>query len=132
MKKIILLTLVISLLFVACNSSTNNSNTEDNNVEEDNSTKEDSDYKIVELNSDLSELSANNKEMIKIFIEASKYVDSMFFYEAYGSYDIFETTEDEKLKKLIQINFGIWDRFNNNKPLMDNADNKPLGANFYP
>jgi len=128
MKKIILFTFVISLLFVACKNTEHKTDSEDDKKNESYT----SDYKHVELSPDLSNLSVNDKEMVKIFIEISKYIDTMFFYEAYGNYTDFDTIKNEKLLERITHNFGPWDRFNENKPFVKNIKDKPLGANFYP
>lgn len=125
MKKFVFLSIIFSLIFISCeNKSTEN-------------IVEPEDYEIilkdVELVADLSKLSENQKEMIRLFITASNYIDTMFFYENLENYqDIYSKIDDNDLKQKFIYNFGPWDRFSENKPFIDGFDKKPLGGNFYP
>ncbi|WP_282073415.1 hypothetical protein, partial [Janibacter hoylei] len=37
-----------------------------------------------------------------------------------------------RARKFADINYGPWDRLNDNKPFIVGYGDKPLGANFYP
>lgn len=90
-------------------------------------------YTSVRLTADLSSLSENEKKMIPLLIEASDIMNKLFWYEAYGKRDSLLTTLDnEAAKKYTQINYGPWDRLNNNEPFIPGVGPKPEGANFYP
>ncbi|WP_420315997.1 dipeptidyl-peptidase 3 family protein [Ekhidna sp.] len=90
-------------------------------------------YKNVELTTDVSQLSENEKQMIPLMIEASKIMDELFWYEAYGKKDsLLATLTDPATKKYVYINYGPWDRLANNEPFIDGIGTKPEGANFYP
>lgn len=90
-------------------------------------------YKTVKLTADLSALSEKEKQMIPLMIEASKTMDELFWYEAYGnSEELLESIDDEATKKFIRINYGPWDRLDDNKPFLEGVGEKPAGANFYP
>ncbi len=124
MKKNVFIPIFIILFFIACN-------TDKKEVEK--IIEKEPIIKEVELSADLSELTNNQKQMIKIFIKASKYIDSIFFYENLGNYkQILSSIEDTVLRKKFINNFGPWDRFKDNKPFIEGVGKKPLGANFYP
>lgn len=90
-------------------------------------------YTTFKLTTDLSKLSDNQKEMVKLLIEAGKIMDDLFWYEAYGDKaTLLESIEDEDLRKFAEINYGPWDRLNGNKPFIEGVGEKPKGANFYP
>ncbi len=92
-----------------------------------------SNYTTFKLTADLSHLSENQKEMIKVLIDAAKIMDDMFWYEAYGNRDqLLSSITDKDARRYAMINYGPWDRLNNNAPFIDGVEAKPAGANFYP
>lgn len=95
--------------------------------------KELSKYTNVKLTADLSSLSENEKQMLRLFIEASRIMDSLFWYEAYGDRDeILSKISDPDLIKYVEINYGPWDRLNGNAAFIKGFGEKPQGANYYP
>jgi len=90
-------------------------------------------YTQVPLDTDLSGLSANQRQMIPLFIEAAQAMDEIFWEQAYGNRDsLLSTIEDPALRTFVEINYGPWDRLNGNEPFIDGVGEKPSGANFYP
>jgi hypothetical protein len=90
-------------------------------------------YAPFELTADLSYLSDKEKEIIGIFYEVAGIMDGLFWKQAIGGKsDFFGRITDDKTKKFATINYGPWDRLNNNKPFIADIDEKPKGANFYP
>ncbi|NQT77081.1 MAG: Zn-dependent hydrolase [Bacteroidetes bacterium] len=90
-------------------------------------------YTSFELATDLSYLSDKEKKMIGIFYEVAGIMDGLFLKQAIGGKsDFFGRITDEKTKKFARINYGPWDRLNNNKPFIAGISEKPKGANFYP
>lgn len=90
-------------------------------------------YVTVKLEADLSHLSANQKKMIPLLIEAASEMDKSFWKQAYGDpTKLKQTVTSEALKKHIQINYGPWERLQENRPFISGQKAKPLGANFYP
>ena len=90
-------------------------------------------YTPFELTADLSHLSDKEKEIIGILYEVAGIMDGLFWKQAIGGKsDFFGRITDDKTKKFATINYGPWDRLNNNKPFIANIDEKPKGANFYP
>jgi hypothetical protein len=90
-------------------------------------------YKEVTLTADLSFLSQKEKQIIPILIEIAKIMDDLYWIQAYGDKEkLYSKFTDEDTKKFIDINYGPWERLNNDKPYLDGYDSKPDGANFYP
>ena len=90
-------------------------------------------YATVKLEADLSSLSGNQKKLIGHLIEAAKLMDQTFWREAYGSQQSFLNAQKNKgLKKFARINYGPWDRLNDNAIFIEGSRKKPAGANFYP
>ena len=90
-------------------------------------------YAPFELKSDISKLTDNQKEVLRLMFKAAKIMDDIFWKEAYGDKDAFlSKIKGEKLKLFASINYGPWDRLNGNKPYLKGFGEKPAGANFYP
>ncbi len=91
-------------------------------------------YANFKLTTDISSLSESEKKMIPLLIEAAKIMDDLFWKQAYsGDRDsLLATIEDADAQKFTQINYGLWDRLEENRPFMEGVGKKPLGANFYP
>ena len=90
-------------------------------------------YTSVQLTTDLSALNETHKQVIPILIEVAGLMDEMFWAEAYGDKDeLLSGIQDEKLRRFAEVNYGPWDRLDDNTPFIDGFDQKPLGANYYP
>ncbi|MFZ6051268.1 dipeptidyl-peptidase 3 family protein [Halocola ammonii] len=90
-------------------------------------------YKKVQLTTDVGQLSDEDKKLIPILIEAARQMDEIFWLESYGDKDtLLPRIEDEKARRFAEINYGPWDRLNNNEPFIEGVGEKPAGANFYP
>jgi len=90
-------------------------------------------YASVPLQADLSQLSANQKKMVLLMIEASELMDELFWLQAYGEPGpLLESIEDPAQRRFAEINYGPWDRLDADAPFVEGAGEKPLGANFYP
>jgi hypothetical protein len=108
---------------------------------QNNTTKSENDSIMMKLNdfapftltADISKLSDNEKKMIPILIDAAKIMDDLFWQEAYGDKNaLLNSLKNEELKKLAMINYGPWERLNNNKPFVAGVGAKQPGANFFP
>ena len=90
-------------------------------------------YAPFELTTDISHLTANEKQILSIFFEVADIMDELFWMQAVGGKDkLLARIQDENTKKFALINYGPWDRLNGNEPFLDGAGPKPAGANFYP
>ena len=85
------------------------------------------------LTADLSVLSDKEKQMLPLLFEAAKLMEDIYWMEAFGNKDdLFLREMDEYTRKFLQINYGPWERLNNNEPFLPGYGAKPAGANFYP
>ena len=86
------------------------------------------------LTAELDHLSDNQREMIKVLIEASDIMDGLFWRQAYGDgYEAWLASIDvERARRFAELNYGPWDRLADEAPFIDGVGAKPLGANFYP
>ena len=90
-------------------------------------------YVTVKLSANLSQLTENERKMLPLLIDAAKIMDDIFWYEAYGNRDsLLQAAPDARTRRFIEINYGPWDRLDNNKPFLAGVGAKPEGANFYP
>jgi len=90
-------------------------------------------YATIPLTTDLSKLSEKDKHMLPVLIEACKIIDDIFWFQSYGQKDsLFAMLKTPEEKKLCEINFGPWDRLNDNEPFIENIKKKPIGSGFYP
>ena len=91
-------------------------------------------YADFTLQADLSLLTDNQREMIGVLIEASEIMDDLFWRQAYGD-DYKEWLESVGVGdagRFAEINYGPWDRLDDERPFVEGVGPKPLGANFYP
>ncbi len=91
-------------------------------------------YAEFELTTDLGHLSASQRQMIAVLIEASKIMNDLFWRQAFndGYKDWLRSIEDAEARRFADLNYGPWDRLANDAPFIEGFGPKPLGANFYP
>ncbi|MGQ9846281.1 MAG: dipeptidyl-peptidase 3 family protein [Bacteroidales bacterium] len=129
---------IISTLFLySCNNPTNSNNqpNEDSlSASKVLTIKERlNQYATFTLTADLSRFSNNEKEMLSHLIDACQYIDEIFWLQAYGNKDtLFSKLKTEEEKEYCKINYGPWDRLNDNEPFIEGVGKKPIGAGFYP
>jgi len=123
--------LLVVTLAIAC--STENSTTEETSIEDPQSAQLLSKYEAVRLTTNLSLLSENDKQVIPKLIEVGKVMDDLFWEVAYGDkVELLLGIDDPELRKFVTINYGPWDRLDNNAPFIEGVGEKPAGAAFYP
>lgn len=90
-------------------------------------------YVEVELSADLTSLSENHKKMLPLLIEAARQMDTLFWMQAYGLPDTFlNRLQTDAERDYARINYGPWDRLDDNKAFINGFGKKPDGAGFYP
>ena len=92
-------------------------------------------YAEFELKSDLIQnLSANEKELVKIFIEIGKVMDEIYWDEYFGNANraSLDTISDPAIRAFANIQYGAWDRLDSEKPFIPGYGERPAGCNFYP
>jgi hypothetical protein len=90
-------------------------------------------YVKVKLTTDMSLLSENEKKMLPHLIKAVQYMDPAFWEQTYGDKnEILSKAKNDLEKQYIEINYGPWDRMQNNEAFINGVGEKFAGANFYP
>jgi hypothetical protein len=90
-------------------------------------------YTPVRLTTDLSKLSPKERQMIPLLIDAVKEMDAVFWMQSFGSRDsLMATLSDARVKQFADMNYGPWDRLDNDQPFVPGVGPKPEGANYYP
>ncbi len=91
-------------------------------------------YRIVDLTSDLSAVSAQHKEMLAKLIEAAEIMDQLFWKQAFSEdkQSFLAKITDAKTKAFADVNYGPWDRLQGDEAFLTGYTAKPLGAQFYP
>ncbi len=85
------------------------------------------------LTTDLSVLGENERKMLPLLLKAAKLMDDIYWIEAFGDKEeLFAKDWDQYTEKFIRLNYGPWERLNDNKPFLSGYGEKPAGANFYP
>jgi hypothetical protein len=60
-------------------------------------------------------------------------MDDLYWQQCFGNKDsLLNSVSDEKTKKFIMLNYGPWDKLNNDTPFLAGVGTKPPGAQFYP
>jgi len=128
-RKITLLFLSILAIsfFAGCGNQTKDMKTESEIQKKVN------EFVEVELSSDISHLSDNQKEMLGYLFDAATLMEDIYWQEAYGDKEaLLSSIEDQAEKEFVKINYGPWERLNGNEPFLEGIGPKPAGANFYP
>jgi hypothetical protein len=90
-------------------------------------------YITVKLDPDESKLTAKELQMLPLLIDAARQMDPIFWIESYGDRDaLMRQITDPAARQLAVINFGPWDRLDDNAPFVPGFGAKPAGANYYP
>ncbi|HJP86219.1 MAG TPA: hypothetical protein VJ852_09530, partial [Gemmatimonadaceae bacterium] len=86
-------------------------------------------YTTVKLVADESKLTAKEKQMLPLLIDAARQMDPIFWVESYGDRDaLMRSISDPATRELADINFGPWDRLDDNAPFVAGVGPKPDGA----
>ncbi|MDM1063281.1 Zn-dependent hydrolase [Empedobacter falsenii] len=89
-------------------------------------------YAQVPLTTDISHLTKNEKDILRLMFKTADIMDDLFWQQAYGAkIDLMDETKGEA-KEYAKINYGPWDRLNNEAPFINGIGAKPAGATFYP
>ncbi|MFA5245079.1 MAG: Zn-dependent hydrolase, partial [Pedobacter sp.] len=90
-------------------------------------------YAKVKLSTDISKLTPDERKVLPLLIQAAQIMDELFWKQAYPQRDsLLATVKDDKTREFIMINYGPWDRLNDDKPFVTGIGPKPEGSGFYP
>jgi hypothetical protein len=90
-------------------------------------------YTPVMLAADTSGLSASERRMLPLLIDAARAMHDAFWMQSYGNRDsLLSGILDPLARRFAELNVGPWDRLDNNAPFIAGVGQKPDGANLYP
>jgi hypothetical protein len=90
-------------------------------------------YTTVKLAPDLSSLTAEERRMIPLLVDAAKAMDEAYWIETYGDKQaLLGSIRDDAGRRFAELNYGPWDRLDGNHPFITGAGERPAGGNFYP
>ena len=90
-------------------------------------------YAVVKVSSPLMEhLSDKDKQVLNLFRQAGQVIDELFWEQTFGDPDFTAGLKDGAERMYAGINYGPWDRLDDNRPFIEGFGEKPLGANYYP
>ena len=91
------------------------------------------DYVSVPLTADLSAFDEQGRQMIALLVQASELTNGLYWQQSWGDRAaLLARTTDPQTSALAELNFGPWDRLNNDTPFVEGVGARPPGAAFYP
>lgn len=92
------------------------------------------DYAVVPLKADLSHLDENTRRMVAKLVQAADIMNELTWKQSWGGdrAALLAQAPDEATRELVNINFGPWDRLNEDTPFIANIKPRPPGGMFYP
>ena len=130
MKKITTMVIALSCLALVATSCKNKKDKEgvvDTNKSELQQKVEE--YAYFDLTTDISKLSENAKQLIPIFFEIGQIMDELVWEQTFGPKSSLDTISDKWMKEFAIINYGAWDRLDNDKPFIPGYGEKPATCN---
>ena len=90
-------------------------------------------YASVKLTADLSAFDDKQKQMIALLIQAADVTNDLYWQQGWGDKQaLMQRIADPVVKQYAEINYGPWDRLNNDQPFVAGIGARPPGAQFYP
>jgi Peptidase family M49 len=90
-------------------------------------------YTPVRLTADLSGLSERERRMIPLLIEAAQEMDTIYWQQIDPGHDsLLAAISDSSTRAYVRLNYGPWDRLDDNQPILPGVGPRPPGAAFYP
>ncbi len=134
MKKTVLISAVVVLAFLVQSCKTNQPEADKPSSANEQTMKDKvNEYALVELTTDISHLSAKEKQIVSILFDVAAIMDDLYWKQTIGEKnDFLSKITDPDIKQFAQINYGPWDRLGDNNPFISSYGAKPLGAGFYP
>lgn len=90
-------------------------------------------YASVKLTADISRFDDKQKQMIALLIEAADITNDIYWQQSWGDKAaLMARIPDEVTRRFAEINYGPWDRLDNDQPFVAGIGPRPPGAQFYP
>jgi len=91
------------------------------------------DYAKVKLTADLSGLDADQKKMLGLLIDAADTTNAIYWQQSWGDKAaLMAKISDPDVRAFAELNYGPWNRLDNDKPFVAGVGARPAGAQFYP
>jgi len=90
-------------------------------------------YVSVPLTADLSAFDADDKKMLALLVQACDVMNSLYWQQTWPERDaLLAKAGDADTRRLVELNYGPWDRLHDDAPFVDGVGVRPPGLNFYP
>ena len=91
-------------------------------------------YAKVQLTSDITHLSDNEKQMLNYLYEIGNIMDDIFWTQQFGGDKeaFLNSIQDPDARLFAEINYGPWNHFDNLASFLPEYGEMPAGAGFYP
>ncbi len=90
-------------------------------------------YAVVEVKSSLYDaLSENDKKIVELLRKSADIVDGLFWKQTFGDKSLMEGIEDPAMREFAMINYGPWDRMDDNASFVPGYGEKPDVCQYYP
>lgn len=132
MKKLLTMVIAISCLALITTSCKNKNEQKPGEAAKSEIQQKVEEYAYFDLKTDLSKLSENDKQLLPIFFEIGQIMDELFWEQTFGPKSDLDKIEDKWLKEFAVINYGAWDRLDDDKPFLPGYGAKPATCNYYP
>ncbi len=87
----------------------------------------------VNLTADISGLSDNQKEMLRLLFKVANIMDNIYWDQVFPDRDAaLASMVSEDMSRFFKINYGPWERLNGNLPFLPDYGAKPAGSGYYP
>jgi len=91
------------------------------------------DYATVPLKADLSAFDDEGKRMLALLVQASEVMDDIYWQQSWpDKAGLLAKAPDAATKDLLALNYGPWDRLNEDTPILPGIGPRPDGGVFYP
>lgn len=90
-------------------------------------------YAPVTLSADLSHLADGDRQALALLLDAAEIVDGLFWQQVWGDRDaLLQRIDEPAVRRFVEINYGPWDRLDDDAPFVEGIGPRPPGARFYP
>ncbi|MBO4646283.1 MAG: Zn-dependent hydrolase [Bacteroidales bacterium] len=119
--------MISSLLFLVCGFACFAQNSQKNSIQ-----ARVAEYAYYDLKADMSGLTDDEKQLIPIFVKIADIMDQLFWKQTYGDPADAKKIKDTYARDFFMINYGPWDRLDDNQPFLKDVGPKPDMCNYYP
>lgn len=90
-------------------------------------------YAPFELSSPLAAgLTDSEKQIVEIFFQVGQIAEDLFWKQTFGDKSLIDAIADPYAREFAYINYGPWDRLDDNKPFVEGYGAKPDVCTYYP